>query len=129
LDAAAVVLGLGVDMDVMATTQRIRSLDLLRGTQADSGGWPHEAGGTPQVFETAVAVLALGELQRDPRLARAAFGEENLRTAIGRARAFLAAAQATDGSWPASAAGGEGSDAERISTTAWALVALVEPTQ
>lgn len=126
LDAAAVVLGLGVDMDVMATTQRIRSLDLLRSTQADSGGWPHDAGGTPQVFETAVAVLALGQLQRDPRLARAAFGEENLRQAMGRARDFLAAAQKPDGSWPDASAGADESYAGRISTTAWALVALLE---
>ena len=84
LDAAAVVLGLGVEMDVMATTQRSRSLDLLRATQAENGGWPPAAGGTPRAFETAVAVLALEQLRRDARLARAAFGEEDLRRALER---------------------------------------------
>lgn len=126
LDAAAVVLGLGTEMDVMATTQRIRSLELLRNTQAESGGWPHNAGETPRAFETAVAMLALGQLQRDPRLARAAFGEENLRQAIGRGRAYLAATQSEDGSWPGPGGGGDEDYAETISTTTWALVALLE---
>lgn len=125
LDAAAVVLGLGTEMDVMATTQRGRSLDLLRGTQSKDGGWPPQAGGTPRVFETAVAILALEQLRRDPRLARTAFGEENLRQALERGRAYLAATQLADGSWPEGASKGRESYAERISATAWALTAIL----
>lgn len=129
LDAAAVVLGLGVEMDVMATTQRSRSLDLLRATQAENGGWPPAAGGTPRAFETAVAVLALEQLRRDARLARAAFGEEDLRRALERGRGYLTATQQADGSWPEAATPGRDSYAERISTTAWALLAMLEPAQ
>jgi hypothetical protein len=129
LDAAAVVLGLGTDMDVMATTQRGRSLELLRGTQAENGGWPPEAGGTPRAFETAVAILGLEQLRRDPRLARTAFGEEDLRQALERSRTYLAATQLADGSWPEAASPGRDSYAERISATAWALAAILEGAQ
>ncbi len=127
LDASAVVLGLGTDMDVMAMRQRGTSLDFLRSHQAANGGFMPAPGADPDVFDTAVALLGLGQLARDPRLVRAAFGDENLRTARSRAREWLIAEQRADGSWPES--NGQPrreSYAERISTTAWALLALLE---
>ncbi len=126
LDAGAVVMGLGTEMDVMATRQRGRSLDFLRSTQAGNGGWPPEAGGEPAAFETAIAILGLSQLSRDPRLARTAFGEENLRQALERGRAFLGATQQQDGSWREAGSPGGESYAERISTTAWALMAILD---
>jgi hypothetical protein len=54
-------------------------------------------------------------------------GDATLRPSIERAHAYLVGAQNGDGSWPETTRppGGE-SYAQRISTTAWALLALLE---
>jgi hypothetical protein len=126
-DAAGVVLGLGVTSDVMADKQRATYLNLLRFAQRENGGW----GGLPNaetatVFDTALAVLALQQLESDPRLARSTYRLEELKDAIGRGRAYLAAQQKADGSWPETLRGSAStSEAQRMSTTAWALIALL----
>lgn len=126
-DAAGVVLGLGVTSDVMADKQRAKYLNLLRFAQRDSGGW----GGLPNaesatVFDTALALLALQQLESDPRLARSTYRVEELKDAIGKGRAYLAAQQKADGSWPETMRGNTAaSEAQRVSTTAWALIALL----
>lgn len=126
-DAAGVVLGLGVTSDVMADKQRAKYLNLLRFAQRESGGW----GGLPNaesatVFDTALALLALQQLESDPRLARSTYRVEELKEAIGKGRAYLAAQQKPDGSWPETMRGGtNASEAQRVSTTAWALMALL----
>jgi hypothetical protein len=126
-DAAGVVLGLGVTSDVMADTQRAKYLNLLRFAQRDSGGW----GGLPNaekatVFDTALVLLALQLLETDPRLARSTYRVEELKGAIDRGRAYLVSQQQPDGSWPETMRGSTGaSETQRLSTTAWALIALL----
>jgi hypothetical protein len=127
-DAAGIVLGLGITSDVMADKQRATNLNLLRYAQRESGGWGAvPAAQSATVFDTALALLALQQLRSDPRLARSTFREEELRDVIARGRAYLAAQQQPDGSWPATMRGAAAaSEGQRISTTAWALLALLE---
>jgi hypothetical protein len=126
-DAAGVVLGLGVTSDVMADKQRAKYLNLLRFAQRDTGGW----GGMPNAeyataFDTAIALIALQGLESDPRLARSTYRVEELRAAIARGRTWLTEAQKDDGSWaPTMRGDGKPSEAQAISTTAWALLALL----
>jgi hypothetical protein len=67
----------------------------------------------PEVFDTALAVLALSQTREMPDAAR-------------RGRRYLIDQQQPDGSWSETTrpSGGE-SYAQRISTTAWALLALL----
>lgn len=126
-DAAGVLLNLGVTSDVMADKQRAKYLNLIRFAQKADGGWgaqPNASAGT--VFDTALVLLALQQLQADPRLARSTFRAEELTDTIAKARAFLVAQQQADGSWPATVRGNaKPGDADRVATAAWALQALV----
>lgn len=126
-DAAGIVLGLGVTSDVMADKQRARLLNMLRFAQRDSGGWGAEPGAaSATVFDTALVLMALQDLATDPRLARSTYRVEELRDAVAKGRAYLEAQQRADGSWPATMRGGAAeSAAQRLSTTAWALMALL----
>jgi hypothetical protein len=126
-DSAGVVLGLGVTSDVMADKQRAKYLNLLRFAQREGGGWGAEPNAEyATAFDTAIVLLALQQLETDPRLARSTYRVEELRAAIAKGRAFLAEMQREDGSWPETLRGsGKPSDAQRIATTAWALTALL----
>lgn len=84
---------------------------LLRKAQTREGGFGPYAGDPPEVFDTAVAMLALAET--DP-------------VAVAKARGWLVRQQAPDGSWPETTRpAGSQSYAQRVSTTAWATLALV----
>jgi len=126
-DAAGVVLGLGLTSDVMADKQRAAYLNLLRFAQRDSGGWGAEPNAeSATVFDTALVLLALQQLETDPRLARSTYRLEELRDAIGKGREYLVSQQRPDGSWPETLRGGaSASEAQRLSTTSWALIALL----
>lgn len=126
-DAAGVILGLGVTSDVMADRQRAKYLNLLRFAQRDSGGWGAQPNAeTATVFDTALVVLALQQLETDPRLARSTYRVEELKAAIEKGRAYLVGQQQADGSWPETMRGGATTSlAQRVSTTAWALMALL----
>jgi len=96
--------------------QREQSLNLLRAAQTYDGGWGPYAKSPPEVFDTAMALLALNEIHKDP-------GVEDL---IRRGRVFLESQQQPDGSWVETTrpSGGE-SYAQRLSTTGWATLALL----
>ena len=96
--------------------QRRQSLTLLRAGQTSDGGWGPYAKSPPEVFDTAVALLALNELRKEA-------GVDDL---IRRGRAFLVSQQQSDGSWIETTrpSGGE-SYAQRLSTTGWATLALL----
>ena len=114
LDASSVLLGLGDSADPEAGTARERARALLKQGQAPDGGWGPFVTSPPEVFDTALAVLAFADA-----------GE--MREAVRRGRQYLVGQQQPDGSWVETTrpSGGE-SYAQRISTTAWALLALLE---
>jgi hypothetical protein len=89
-------------------------LKLIRTAQTRDGGWGPYADAPPEVFDTALVLLALARFRESE-------GEM-----IERGREFLIKEQNADGSWPATTRprGGE-SYAQRVSTTGWATLALL----
>ncbi len=86
---------------------------VLKGQGSDGGFGPY-AKSPSEVFDTAISLLALAGGRGDGR-------------AIGRGRAYLIESQQVDGGWPETTRpAGAQSYAQRISTSAWALLALLE---
>ena len=128
LDAAATILALELSGDVMAENLRRDCLSILRTGQAKDGGWGPDVTAAPQVFDTALAVLALSSLEVEPRLARSAYRPEELKEAIASGKKFIASQQRPDGSWPETTRpANQESYAQRISTTGWAMLAMLAP--
>lgn len=127
LEAASTMLALELASDVMAENLRRECLSILRqGQSADTGGWGPSVDASPQVFPTALAVLALSSLLPEPRSARSAYTGDELKTAIANGKKFLVSQQKSDGSWPEmTRPAAADSFAQRISTTGWALLALL----
>lgn len=115
--AAAVLMRGGPGGDPAWDAARGRALALLRSGQSSDGGWGPYRSAPPEVFDTALALLALARGRDEPGV-----GEM-----IRRGRSFLVAAQRPDGDWPETTrpTGGE-SYAQRISTAGWATLALLE---
>ena len=85
---------------------------LLRAQGAD-GGWGEHPGLPSQVFDTAVAVIALRG--------------KGAGAAVVRGRAWLVKGQREEGGWPETTRPpGAQSYAQHISTTAWATMALMD---
>lgn len=127
IDAAGAVLGLDLASDVMAENLRRASLQIIRQGQLPDGGWGPDATAKPQAFDTAIAVLALSLLDIEPRLARSTYRPDELKEAIAKGKAYLVAQQRPDGSWPETTRpANQDSYAQRISTTGWALLALLQ---
>jgi hypothetical protein len=117
LDAAAVVLCLADLSTSAATTQRRRCLDLIRKGESKDGGWGPYVNSASEPFDTAVVLLALSHFPKEP----------GIKEMLGRGRRFLIKAQQEDGSWPETTRpAGAQSYAQRISTTAWATLALLK---
>jgi hypothetical protein len=116
LDAAAVLLGLGQARDAEAAAQRKRALELVRKGAARDGGWGPYVSSPPEVFDTAVVLLALAV--QEPT--------DEVRRWVRQGRAFLLSAQEADGSWTETTRppGGD-SYAQRLSTSGWATLALL----
>ena len=126
IDAAGTVLALELASDVMAENLRRTCLSILRTGQSPDGGWGPYVTATPQVFDTAMAVLALSLLDVEPRLARSTYRPEELKEAIAKGKAYLVSQQRPDGSWPETTRpANQESYAQRISTTGWAMLALL----
>jgi hypothetical protein len=100
IDAAATLLGLELASDPMAETLRQNCLTILRNGQAPDGGWGPYVTAAPQVFDTAMAVLAWTALDVEPRLARSTYRPVEAKEAINTGKAYLVAQQRPDGSWP-----------------------------
>jgi hypothetical protein len=128
LDAAGTVLALELASDVMAENLRRTCLSILRqGQSAETGGWGPYVTAAPQVFDTAMAILALSSLEAEPRLARSAYRPEELKEAIANGKKYLVSQQKPDGSWPETTRpANQESYAQRISTSGWALLALLQ---
>jgi hypothetical protein len=123
-DASAILFGVGTARDDPAHALRTSALEFLKQGQGPDGGWGPYPTVAAEPFDTAVAILALNQLDGD---ARPAFTRDELRRAIERGRAYLARQQERDGSWlETTRPSGQESYAQRISTSAWALLALFE---
>lgn len=101
----------------VSQAQRQQALSLLRAAQTSDGGWGPYAKSPPEIFDTALALLALTEVTKEA-------GVDDM---IRRGRVFLVSQQQRDGSWIETTrpSGGE-SYAQRISTTGWATLALLK---
>ena len=126
LDASATILALELSSDVMAENLRRNCLSILRTGQSPAGGWGPYVTAAPQVFDTAMAVLALGSLEPEPRLARSAYRAEELKEAIANGKKYIVSQQRADGTWPETTRpANQESYAQRISTAGWAMLALM----
>ena len=126
IDAAAVVLALGVANDPAAVAQRQRCLELIMEGRAPSGGWGAYLTSAVEPFDTALVLLALQPLLEQPDLVAPAIDAPTLREAVDRGRAFLLGQQLRDGSWvETTRPAGQQSYAQYISTTGWATLALL----
>jgi squalene cyclase len=99
-----------------ARRPRAEALSYLRRAQGADGGWGPYAETPSEVFDTALALLALAERLED----------SGVREMIRRGRGFLVYSQLPDGSWPATTRPSGGiSYAQQMSTTGWAALALI----
>ena len=108
LDAGALLIG--------TEDRRDELLEILRKGQSRDGGWGPYGSSPPEVFDTSIALLGLATVREQPGVAEM----------IRRGRDYLLAAQEPDGSWPETTRPpGAESYAQRISTSGWALLALL----
>jgi len=116
LSAATLIIATTGIPDTSTQQQRRQAMNLLRAGQTSDGGWGPYAKSPPEIFDTAMALLALAEVSNEA-------GVDDL---IRRGRAFLVSRQQADGSWTETTrpSGGE-SYAQRVSTTGWATLALL----
>jgi len=118
LTAAATLWGLEGFFSSGVDRQVERCLRMIREGESETGGWGPFVQSPPEVFDTALVLLAL----------RTVRGEEAIKQKqIERGLHYLVTRQSEDGSWPATTRppGGD-SYAQQISTTAWATIALLE---
>lgn len=119
-DAAAGLLALSGAKDDLAVMRRKQCLTFLLQAQTDRGGWGPYRTSPPEVFDAALALLALSAL---PRTAES-------EAAMARGRKYLIAEQLDDGSWTETTRpSGARSYAQRLSTTGWATLALLATRQ
>jgi hypothetical protein len=119
LDAVSVLM-VEADPPQVLSPKAVVALQYLREAQTKSGGWgPYRAVPT-EPFDTAVALLVLQRFREDLRVV----------AAIRSGRNALIAMQLEDGSFPPTTRppGGE-SYAQKLSTTGWATLALIETEQ
>jgi hypothetical protein len=116
LDASSVLLALEKASDDPAVLRRKDCFTVLRKGEASEGGWGPYVNSAPEVFDTALVVLALSSQPET----------EEIRTWLKHGRAYLMRTQEKDGSWPETTRpSGAESYAQRVSTTAWAAQALL----
>ncbi len=115
-NAAVLSIALKEDASETGKSKRQQALQLIRRSQTSDGGWGPYADAPPEVFDTAMVLLALAPLRERPETA----------LMIERGRNYLAANQYDDGSWPETTRpSGNESYAQRLSTTGWAVMALL----
>jgi len=124
-DAVAIILGLG-----NATADRDRqrqALGFLKRAQGRDGGWGAYPTTASEPFDTAIAMLALKESLSRAEHDADVYSVTDRQAALALGRAFLLGDQSPDGSWrETTRPARQESYAQRISTTAWATLALME---
>lgn len=115
--AASILSALADAGDAPALRQQGICQDLIVEGQAPSGGWGPYVTSAPEPFDTALVLLALVR-----------YGGNQKRIEAGRR--YLLDTQLDDGSWPETTRpAGQMSYAQYISTTGWALLALLKTTR
>ncbi len=115
-NAAVLFIALKEDASAVSKGKGEQAFQLIQCSQTSDGGWGPYADAPPEVFDTAMALLALAPMQAQPEIA----------LMIERGRKYLAANQYDDGSWPETTRpSGNESYAQRLSTTGWAVMALL----
>lgn len=117
LDASAALWALADTNSPAARRQQARALEILSRGESPDGGWGPFVSSPSEVFDTALALVALssqGTL------------DSKTKAWMARGRKFLLDRQREDGSWPPTTrpSGGE-TYAGQLSTTAWAVQALL----
>ena len=117
LTAATILQSIAQDKNRRVEPRLEECLRIIRNAQTRDGGWGPYADSPPEVFDTAVVLLALAQVRT----------KDGVEQQVRRGRSFLVAQQNRDGSWPATTrpSGGD-SYAQMISTTGWAALALLE---
>ncbi len=117
LNASTLLMALQDVQDADAETKRQQCLQFIRRAQTSDSAWGPYANSPSEVFDTAMVLLALAPMRANPDIA----------ALIQSGRSYLAANQYDDGSWPETTrpSGGE-SYAQRLSTTGWAVQALLQ---
>jgi hypothetical protein len=116
LSAATLLLVSARQSEKSGRPKREECLTVIGRGQTRDGGWGPYADSPAEPFDTAVVLLSLTDL-------RFVSGVDEM---IRRGRSFLANRQNPDGSWPATTRPPGGTSyAQRISTTAWATLALL----
>src|SRR5262249_2301614 len=114
-EAAAVLMAADDSSLAVLTNRKQAAVAFIQQAESDQG-WGPFVHSPPEPFDTAVALLALA---RQPR-------HSSVVGMIARGRAYLIGAQRPDGSWrETTRPAGADSYAERVSTTAWATLALL----
>jgi squalene cyclase len=115
-DASVMLMVTQADSSPRTSSLQAQCLELLCKGQSEDGGWGPFLSSPPEVYDTALALIAL-ESAKD---------RERARSLIRRGRSFLIAQQQADGSWiETTRPPGAESYAQRISTTGWATMALI----
>jgi hypothetical protein len=116
MDASTVLLARAFDDSDAGLACRRQSLELLGRGQTRDGGWGPFTQSPPEVFDTALALLALDRHRDQP----------GVPAMIRKGRAFLVENQQDDGSWiETTRPTGAESYAQRLSTTGWATLTLL----
>jgi hypothetical protein len=116
MDASAILLWLEKSKGKRAEEKRKECLELIRKGESEDGGWGPYVNAGPEVFDTSLVILALG---CQPETSE-------VRVWIQHGRVYLIRTQHKDGYWPETTRpSGAESYAQRISTTAWAVRALI----
>ncbi len=120
LEAAAQLIAESTGDDTIESREcRVRCVELLVKAQSRDGGWGPFVRSPPEIFDTALVLVALAPLTERTEVPKM----------LARGRAFLIASQSADGSWPETTRPpGATSYAQRLSTTAWATMALLATT-
>jgi len=117
MNAAAIVLAFSNSPDSSAQGKARVALEVLTQSQGSDGGFGPYANSPSEVFDTAIALLALASWQDRPGTAGP----------IQRGRAFLTEMQLADGGWTETTRPSGGSSyAQHISTCGWATLALIQ---
>jgi hypothetical protein len=113
LDAAATLLILHGHGTLKAIERCNQALAIIEKGQSDDGGWGPFVTSPPEVFDTAIVLIALAPWN------------DKLKPRIAAGRKYVLSQQLPDGSWPPTTRPpGADSYAQKLSTTGWALQAL-----